>query len=136
MDALDILVKRFLEGLNSLTNFERLLLARIIIDETYQLDVSEFMEINKAKLKALFNYHPPVDEERKRQHQIVGNSTEIYAIALSEVIDDPAELTTILRKLQEVRMLANQAIAFKSAGVSYKAIYEVTNQTDKKGNQD
>jgi len=131
MNALDIVIKRFLEGLNSLTNFERLLLARIIMNETYQLDVSLAMEIDKVKLKALFSYHPPVDEERKRQHQVVGDSTEIYAIVLSEVIDDPAELTTILRKLQEVRMLANQAIAFKSAGVSYKAIYEVNNQTDK-----
>jgi hypothetical protein len=125
-----------LDGLDSLTDFEQLLLARIIMDETYQLDVSLAMKIDKVKLKALFSYHPPVDEERKHHHQVVNDSTEIYAIALSEVIDDPAELTTILRKLQEVRMLANQAIAFKSAGVSYKAICELTNQTNNKENQD
>jgi hypothetical protein len=131
MDALDILVKRFLEGLNSLTNFERLLPARIIMDETYQLDMSLAMEINRAKLVSLFSYHPTDDEETKRRYQIVNNSAQDLALALSEIIEDPAELTTILRKLQEVRMLANLAIASKSASVSYKAIYEINNQTDK-----
>jgi len=101
------------------------------MDETYQLDMSLAMEINRAKLVSLFSYHPTDDEETKRRYQIVNNSAQDLALALSEIIEDPAELTTILRKLQEVRMLANLAIASKSAGVSYKAIYEVTNQTNK-----
>jgi len=125
MDALDILVRRFLEGLNSLTNFERLLLARIIMEETYQLDVSLAMEINRAKLVSLFSYHPTDNEETKRRYQVVNEFTQDFALALSEIIEDPAELTTILRKLQEVRMLANLAIASKNVNVSYKSIYEV-----------
>jgi hypothetical protein len=125
MDVLDILVKQFLEGLNSLTNFERLLLARIIMEETYQLDVSLAMEINRAKLVSLFSYHPTDNEETKRRYQVVNEFTQDFALALSEIIEDPAELTTILRKLQEVRMLANLAIASKSANISYKSIYEV-----------
>ena len=125
MDALDILVRRFLEGLNSLTNFERLLLARIIMEETYQLDMSLAMEINRAKLVSLFSYHPTDNEETKRRYQVVNEFTQDFALALSEIIEDPAELTTILRKLQEVRMLANLAIASKNVNVSYKSIYEV-----------
>lgn len=82
------------------------------------------MKIDRSKLRDLFSYPPPVDEVRKREHEIVNTASEDFAIVLSEVIQDPAELTTILRKIQEVRMLANQAIAFKSVGISYRGIYK------------
>lgn len=82
------------------------------------------MKIDRSKLRDLFSYHPPVDEERKRQHEVVNTASEDFAIALSEVIQDSAELEILLRKIQEVRMLANQAIAFNSVGISYRGIYE------------
>lgn len=84
------------------------------------------MKIDRLKLRDLFSYHPPVDEDRKKAHEVVNTASEDFAIALSEVIDDPAELTTLLRKIQEVRMLANQAIAFKSVGIGYRGIYKDT----------
>lgn len=82
------------------------------------------MKIDRSKLRDLFSYHPPVDEGRKRQHEVVNTASEDFAIALSEVIQNPAELTTLLRKIQEIRMLANQAITFDSVGISYRGIYE------------
>lgn len=82
------------------------------------------MRIDRLKVRDLFSYHPPVDEARKRAHEVVNTASEDFAIALSEVIEDPSELTAILKKIQEVRMLANQAIAFKSVGINYRGIYK------------
>ncbi len=82
------------------------------------------MKINRLKLRDLFSYHPTAEEDTRRRYNVVNTAAEDFGIALSEVIDDPAELTTILRKIQEVRMLANQAVTMKSVEISYRGIYE------------
>lgn len=81
------------------------------------------MKINKDKLVDLFSYHPPVTEERKQKHSVANKACVDFALTLSEVITDPAELTTLLRKIQEVRMLANQAITYEAEQLSYRDIY-------------
>jgi len=87
------------------------------------------VKINRLKLRDLFVYHPTTEEETRNKYNVINTASEDFAIALSEVIDDPAELTTLLRKIQEVRMLANQAVTLKSIGGSYRGIYDTQDKS-------
>lgn len=80
--------------------------------------------VNKEKLKELFSYHPSTEKDREDKHKIMNQCCSDFAVALSEVISNPAELTVLLRKIQEIRMLGNQAIAYESVGLSYRDIFE------------
>ena len=86
------------------------------------------VNINLEKLRDLFSYHPPVDSDRELKHEAINEAAVDFALAIAEVIDNPAELTTILRKIQEVRMLANQAIVLDSENLSYRGIFEDDHQ--------
>jgi uncharacterized protein YdgA (DUF945 family) len=81
------------------------------------------MTINKSSIEELFKYHPPVDAERQSKHDAINEASIRFAVELAEVISNPAELTTLLRKIQEVRMLANQAVTYDAVGLSYRAIF-------------
>jgi hypothetical protein len=74
-------------------------------------------------LEQLFSYHPPKNEEERAFHEIVNHASLEYAFALASIIKDPAELTTILRKIQEVRMLANSAVCYDRVGISYRDLF-------------
>lgn len=80
-------------------------------------------KVNQDKLKELFTYHVPTSKQRQTEHEIINKASEEFAVALSKVIDNPAELITLLRKIQEMRMLVNQAITFKYNNLSYRDIF-------------
>ena len=80
--------------------------------------------VNKEKLKELFSYHPTTEKEREEKHEKMNQCCCDFALSLSDIISNPAELTVLLRKIQEIRMLGNQAIAYDSVGLSYREIFE------------
>ncbi len=80
--------------------------------------------VNKEKLKNLFSYHPPVNKERQKKHEDVNKYCAEFAVSLADIISSPAELTVLLRKVQEIRMLANQAIVYEDANISYQDIFK------------
>lgn len=82
------------------------------------------VNINRKKVADLFLYHPPVDPERKERHDRINAAAIDFALEMSEIVTDPAELTTMLRKIQECRMLAHQAVTFAAEGVRYRNIFE------------
>ena len=82
------------------------------------------MNINKEKLKDLLSYHPPVSEERKQKHEIVNQASVAFVCTLAEVVTDPDQFTYLLQKIQEVRMLANQAITYEFEDISVRGIFE------------
>lgn len=75
-------------------------------------------------LTELFSYHPPKNDQERELHDIVNNASLQYAISLAEVVKNPAELTTILRQIQNVRMLANSAVTYDRVGISYNDLFE------------
>lgn len=78
----------------------------------------------KNKLDNLFSYHPPKNSQDQAQHDAVNDACSEFAHSLAEVVSNPAELTTILRKIQEVRMLANFAVSCQREGISYRDLFE------------
>ena len=46
-----------------------------------------------------------------------------YAKSLASVVTNPAELTTILREIQKVLMLANAAVCYDRVGISYRDLF-------------
>jgi DNA-directed RNA polymerase delta subunit len=76
-----------------------------------------------TKLEDLFSYHPPKTEEDKELHNKVNRASIEYAKQLAEVVKNPAELTTILREIQKVRMLANAAVCYERVGLSYRDLF-------------
>jgi hypothetical protein len=74
-------------------------------------------------LKQLFSYHPPKTDEERRLHEIVNEASMEYAKSLASVVKDPAELTTILKEIQNVRMLANAAVCYDRVGISYRDLF-------------
>ena len=79
--------------------------------------------VDISALENLFSYHPPKNEEEQKLHQIVNQASLDYAKALASVVTNPAELTTILREVQKVRMLANSAICYDRVSISYRDIF-------------
>ncbi len=80
---------------------------------------SEFLQ----KLEDLFSYHSPKNEAEQELHTIVNEASIAYAKALTGVIKNPAELTTILRKIQEARNLANFVVSCERVGISYRDLF-------------
>lgn len=76
-----------------------------------------------AKLEDLFSYHPPKTDEEREQHNIVNQASIEYAKSLSQVVKSPDELTTILREIQKVRMLANAAVCYERVGINYRDLF-------------
>jgi len=76
-----------------------------------------------TKLEDLFSYHPPNTEEDKELHNKVNQASIEYAKQLAEVVKNPAELTTILREIQKIRMLANAAVCYERVGLSYRDLF-------------
>jgi hypothetical protein len=83
------------------------------------IENTEFLE----KLENLFSYHPPKNDAEQELHAIVNEASITYAKALAGIITNPAELTTILRKIQEVRNLANFAVSCERVGMSYRDLF-------------
>lgn len=80
---------------------------------------NEFLQ----KLEDLFSDHPPKNDAEQELHTIVDQASIEYAKALADVIKNPAELTTILRKIQEVRNLANFAVSCERVGIAYRDLF-------------
>jgi len=74
-------------------------------------------------LEQLFTYHPPKNDEERRLHEIVNEASMQFAKSISSVVKDPAELTTILKEIQNVRMLANAAVCYNRVGISYRDLF-------------
>lgn len=74
-------------------------------------------------IRDLYTYKPPRDEDKAKFEKVNQLSAD-FAIGLSSLVTNPAELTVLLRKIQEIRMLANQAICYQSYGISYRQVYE------------
>lgn len=83
---------------------------------------TEFLE----RLEDLFLYHPPKNDAERELHEIVNKASITYAKALAGVITNPAELTTILREIQKVRMLANAAVCYERVGIAYRDLFTPT----------
>lgn len=81
------------------------------------------MNINKAKLAELFKHHPP-SSDRGQKHEVINAATFQFILTISEVIDNPAELTVIIRKMQEIRNSANTALTYDEMGLSIRNIFE------------
>lgn len=82
-------------------------------------DNAEFLR----KLEDLFSYHPPKNDAEKELHAVVNEASVAYAKTLASVIKNPAELTTILREIQNVRMLANAAACYERVGITYRDLF-------------
>jgi hypothetical protein len=78
------------------------------------------------KLEELFSYHPPKNEAEQQLHAVINEASIAYAKALAGVIKNPAELTTVLRKVQEARNLANFAVSCERVGISYRDLFSPT----------
>lgn len=76
-----------------------------------------------TKLEDLFSYHPVRTPEEGKSHDIVNKASVDYAKQLAEVVKNPAELTTILREIQKIRMLANQALTYERKGTSIRDLF-------------
>lgn len=80
---------------------------------------TEFLQ----KLEDLFSYHPPKNDAEQELHAIVNEASITYAKSLASVVSSPAELTTILREIQKIRMLANFAVSCGRVGISYRDLF-------------
>ena len=58
-----------------------------------------------------FSYHPPLSEERKRDHEKVRDLCERLAMSLAGNLPQGRELATAITKLEEVMFWANAALA-------------------------
>lgn len=76
-----------------------------------------------TKLEDLFSYHPPKTDKERELHNIVNQASIEYAKSLAQVVKNPAELTTILREIQKVRMLANAAVCYERVGINYRDLF-------------
>lgn len=74
-------------------------------------------------LEQLFTYHPPKNEEQQELHNIINEASLMYASFLAGVIKNPTELTTILREIQKVKMMANQAVTYERLGISIRDLF-------------
>ena len=82
------------------------------------------MNINQENLKKLYTYHPPESDQRAAKHKAINDAAIAFAQAICSQIDNPAEATVILRRIQEVRMLANAAVCFEDCDISYRKLFE------------
>jgi hypothetical protein len=82
-------------------------------------DNTEFLR----KIEDLFSYHPPNSDAEQELHAVVNEASIAYVKALAGVIKNPAELTVVLRKAQELRNLANFAVSCERVGISYRDLF-------------
>lgn len=75
-----------------------------------------------TKLEDLFSFHPPKTDEEKELHNIVNQASIEFAKSLAQVVKNPAELTTILREIQKVRMVANASVCYERVG-NYRDLF-------------
>lgn len=80
-------------------------------------------KVDLVKLEELFCHHVPKTKETKQKHADLTLGVIEFARTLATTVSNPAELTICLRRLQEVRMLANAAIAQEGRGLSYRGIF-------------
>ncbi len=76
----------------------------------------------KEAITNLFTYKPPTEQDKEKFDR-VKEAVIDFAVDLSAVVTHPAEMTIILRKIQEIRMLANQAICYQSNNISYSDVF-------------
>lgn len=67
--------------------------------------------MEQADLANRFNYHPPLTEERKRQHERVRQYLLQMAEEFEQSLPDGREKALVLTKLEEAMFWANAAIA-------------------------
>lgn len=79
--------------------------------------------ISLQAIEDLFSYHPPQNDAERELHKIVNESSVEFAKTLASVVKSPAELTTILREIQKVRMLANAAVCYERVGINYRDVF-------------
>lgn len=80
-------------------------------------------KVDLVKLEELFCHHASKTKETKQKHAALNLAAIEFARTLAITVSNPAELTICLRRLQEVRMLANAAIAQEGRGLSYSSIF-------------
>lgn len=70
--------------------------------------------MKKISLEDQFQYHPPLTEERKAKHDLIGRSALTFAQELRSAVgcDDPM-FQQIVNCIQQARMLANQAVTYQ-----------------------
>lgn len=81
--------------------------------------------IDLDKLEDLFSYHNPENNEvRKAEHSKMNEICANFGVEIAKIIGSkPDELTNILRQIQMIRMLGNQAITFKHENIDYRDIF-------------
>ena len=70
-----------------------------------------------------FIFLSPKNDAEQELHRVVNEASIAYAKALADVIKNPAELTTLLREIQKVRMLANAAVFYERVGITYRDLF-------------
>lgn len=81
------------------------------------------MKIKEKVLENLLTYHPPKTEKRRKEHELVNDLVVSFLLDIADIVDDPAEFTTLFRKMQEVRMMCNQAITYKEEKIKIGDMY-------------
>ncbi len=79
--------------------------------------------IDEQKLRELFEYHAPNDD-RKLKYEAANEAAFLYVLAISKLIENPAELTTIVRKVLEIRHAVNQAITYDAVNLAIRDIFK------------
>lgn len=80
--------------------------------------------INYDKIREMFSCHSPNNnKERIIKHDLVNKYFQDMAVNLATVVRTPAELITLLRKLNELRMLSNHAIAIETEEINYGDVF-------------
>jgi len=80
--------------------------------------------INEARLAELFAASPPHSAETSAKHQAVQDAAIACAVTIGSQIDNPAEVTVILRRIKDVAMQAHAAIDYEALGISYRGVFE------------
>lgn len=67
----------------------------------------------KENLETLFEYHPPLTEERKRAHKEVNDAALEFAKVIDKHVKDEKFHDFAIMFIQQSRMMANQAITLQ-----------------------
>ena len=86
------------------------------------------MHFELEDLKKLFG-HDAGTPEQKQKHARINEAAARFAQALCEEVDNPAEITGILRAIQDIRTKSNIAVRFEVLNISYRDTITKTNAT-------